>query len=272
MPKRSKLDTGSSSKETEKSYIAKPLGDGSYRLEPEGDDSGDPSPFHVWVGGAIILLLIWWLFSNFFSNVFNLAVKRDFGSSQYWENIGDFHSEDKCYFFSPIWWLDDDDDPTQTVFVTELPSYPFTITTEGIGANKIVASDEHENFVKANFKHVLVDGRPPFFMKYRGSREVAYQIEGDKFLPLNFEATWSAVSIHGSSGVLHGYLLSSPDKLKGGSDSFRPGVEYELNTRDHRSLISYLKAEEYFGDASEKGDRYVVVFDDSCIATVRDRR
>lgn len=272
MPKKSKSDSGASSKEAETTYIAKPLGDGSYRLEPEQTNTDEPGVISFFVGGAIILLFIWWLTSTFFSNVFNFAVKRDFGWSQYWENIGDFHGEDKCHFFAPIWFLDEEKYITKTVFLLELPPYPFKITSSGIEANQIEESKAHEEFVKSNFKHVLIDGRPPIVMKYRGAREVTYQIEGDKFLPLDFKATWSAVSLYAGTEELHGYVLANPDKLTGGDSSFEPGVEYELNTNNHRSLIAYLEAEKYFGNESEEGNRYAAVFDESCSVKIKDRR
>lgn len=272
MTKRSKSDSSTSSKEPERTYIAKPLSDGSYRLEPDQKNVDGPGLISFLVGGAIILLVIWWLISIFLSNVFNFAVKRDFGWSQYWENIVDFYGEDKCYFFAPMWFLDEDKYIPKTLFVPELPPYPFKITTTGIEQSQINESKEHEDFVKSNFKHVLIDGRPPVFMKFRGSRQVTYRIEGDKFLPLDFETTWSAVSIYGTTGELHGYLRTNPDKLSGGDSSFEPGIEYDLNTRDHRSLIAHLKAEDYFGDPSEQGNRYAVVFNESCVAMINDRR
>jgi hypothetical protein len=267
MSRHSKSDSKS-----EKAYIAKPLGDGSFRLEPEPDKGSSSGAFEIFIGAAIILLLLWWLFSTFFSNLFNLTVQRDFGWSQYLENISDFHDEDKCHFFAPPWWLDNEKYSVETAFLRELPPYPFTITTKGIKESEIKNFEEHESYIKSNFSPVLVDGRPPILMKYRGSREMPYQIEGDKFLPLDFEVTWSAISVYGSSESLHGYLLVDPDKLRSGSNSFEPGVEYELNTRDHRSLISYLNFESYFGDSNEKNDRYAVVFDDSCFALIKDRR
>jgi hypothetical protein len=223
------------------------------------------------IGGLIIAWLIYGLFSTFFSNVFNLAVKRDFGWAQYWQNIGDFHGGDKCYFFAQSW-LQDEDYYREWVLVRELPSYPFKITTTGVEKSELKSKYEHRNFVKSHFKRVVIDDRNPIFIKYRGLRERTFQIEGDKFLKQDYKVVWTAVSIYEDSDSFHGYLLISPDMISRSSDSFEPKKEYQLDTVNHQQLIRYLKAEDKFPYITDENNRYAAVFDDACVASIKDRR